>query len=284
MVERWYPSEDPTRQRVSWEWAAPSCGNSYLNRAGAKIFRVKRFQEAFRKNPAIALAVLAVVTLAAALFHLYAVNLLMPRAYSDLTPRIVGTRDALDGVNPYSAHALHDIQRTIYGHVLTSASKDDPQYFSYPALIIPLLIPVTQIPIAATSFLFLAVMLPALAASFWWWTRNLVPDITPKLAACVVILCLSSWPVVWGLRLQQPTDVAFVLITVALAAVRSRHDWIAGVAFAVAIIKPQIVLPLLLWLGVWFLRKRRFGIFPAFAATLGALWLSADRCRERCST
>lgn len=218
----------------------------------------------------------AILLSAAALFHLYAINLLMPRAYTDLTPRVVGTRDALRGISPYSIRALHDIQRTIYGHVLRPGSRSDPQYFSYPALIVPLLVPAVNLSRGMVTMAFLGLMLPALVISFWWWTRRLIPSLSPLATGCVVVLCISAWPTVWALRLEQLTIVAFVLMTGAVASVAKGWDGLAGVLFAVAVVKPQIALPLLLWLCVWCARRRRFGIFPGFAVSLGLLWLAAD--------
>lgn len=91
--------------------------NSHLNLAGAKICHVKRPGEAFSNND-LRYAAAALAAAAAALYHLHTTNLWMPQTYSDLLPRIVGARDALRGLNPYSAHVLHDIQRACYGRVL----------------------------------------------------------------------------------------------------------------------------------------------------------------------
>ncbi len=248
---------------------APWVPGARMNRMNAAHYLRENWRRASLVGAAILLS-------AATLFHLYAINLLMPRAYSDLTPRVVGTRDALHGISPYSIRALHDIQRTIYGHVLKPGSRSDPQYFSYPALIVPLLVPAVNLSRGMVSMAFLAFMLPALAVSFWWWTQRLITGLTPLTTSCVVALCISAWPTVWGLRVEQPTDVAFVLMTGAVAAVARGWDGLAGVFFAVAVVKPQIALPLLLWLSVWCARRRRFSIFPGFAVSLGSLWLAAD--------
>lgn len=224
----------------------------------------------------VSLWVMVLVLAAAALYHLHATNLWMPQSYSDLLPRIVGTRDALRGMNPYSTPVLHDIQKACYGHVLARGSKLDPQYFSYPALIIPLLLPLVHLSWLLARTLFFAAVIPLLAFSFWWWATKMLPGQSFVTIAAAVLICLSAWPVVWGLRLEQPTVVAFVLMTGAVSAVEKNRGWLSGVLFAVAIIKPQIALPLLLWLGVWSFRRRSFGIFQTFAVSLLALWAAAD--------
>lgn len=223
-----------------------------------------------------ALLCAAVLVVGASAWHLYAVDLYMPQTYSDLLPRIVGTRDTLRGISPYSEHALHDIQRACYGKVIGANSHLDPQYFSYPALIIPLILPISGLSWLMARDLFLAIVVPLLLLSFSWWARKMLLNLSSAATAAVALMCLGVWPVVWGLRLQQPTVVAFILITGAIASVQKDRGWIAGACLAVAAIKPQIALPITAWLMVWSIRKKRFGIFAAFFGVLGALWLGAD--------
>ena len=224
----------------------------------------------------VSLWAVALVFAVAALYHLHATNLWMPQTYSDLLPRIVGARDALRGMNPYSTPVLHDIQKACYGHVLARGSRLDPQYFSYPALIIPLLLPLVSLSWLIARTLFFAAVIPLLALSVWWWATKMLPGRSFITITAAALICIFAWPVVWGLRLEQPSVVAFVLMTGAVSAVEKKRCWLSGILFTIAIVKPQIALPLLLWLSAWSFRRRSFGIFRTFPVSLMALWVATD--------
>lgn len=222
------------------------------------------------------LILLAVTIAAASSYHLYFINRGMPRNDSDLLPRLVGTRDALKGLNPYSETVLRHIQTACYGHPLTPKSREDPKYFSYPALIIPLLAPIAGYPWVSIRAAYGWIVLPLLAVAFWWWTSCFFPQMQKSNRTALVALCLFAWPTLWGMRLQQPTILVFLLLTAAIASVKQERNWLAGVCLSLAMVKPQLSLPLFLWLTVWCARRKRWGIIPGFFFPFVLLWLSAN--------
>lgn len=229
------------------------------------------------KLPRVWLAIIIlVVGAASSLFHVWAFDLMRPSGYSDLLPRVIGTRDALRGMNPYSGAVLRDIQTAYYGHVLSGKHHLDPQYFSYPALIIPLLAPFVHFPWPVIEAGFLLLVIPAFIVGCLLWLRLMEPR--PTVFACMVVLglCLCSWPAVWGFRLQQPTMVIFVLLAGAVFSLRRKWDLIAGFCMTFAVIKPQLSLPLLLWLLVWSVKYRRWQFPAGFVVSFTALWLITD--------
>ena len=200
----------------------------------------------------------------------------VPATHSDLLPRIVGTRDALKGMNPYSPTVLRDIQTTYYGHPLPPHDKRDPQYFSYPALIIPLIAPFVHLHWTFIRTAFVWSMLAGFALSSFWWMRIVRPAVSGMTYMLVIVLSASSWPVVWGLRQRQPTMAIAVLLAAACFSLVRRLDLLAGACMALSMVKPQIGLPLTLWLIAWSLRHRRWRFPVGFAVTLSALWVVTD--------
>jgi len=196
----------------------------------------------------------------------------MPHVNSDLLIRVVGTRDALRGMNPYSAAVLRDIQTAYYGHTLKPHSPNDPEHFDYPALIVPLLAPFVGLSWPAIRVGFLCVVVPGFMISSFWWVRILRPAASALTLISVVALSLFAWPTVWGLRLQQPTLVIAILVAAGCYALVRGADSVAGVCMAVSLVKPQVSLPVSLWLLAWSVRHRCWRFSIGFAATLFTLW------------
>lgn len=197
----------------------------------------------------------------------------MPLVNSDLLVQVIATRDALAGKNPYSDAADRQIQRRVYGRVLRPGSRHDPIRFDYPGLIVPILAPFMRARWAVIQYWFVILAVPGLAAAFYWWARETLPSLRAVDHLSIAAVSLVAWPSVWALRLQQPTVVFFVLVTLAcLSAMRGQYA-ISGACMAVSLIKPQLAVPLALWMLVWTIRKRRW-IFPAaMGASLALLGL-----------
>src|SRR5207248_2535635 len=89
-----------------------------------------------------------------------------------------------------------------------------------------------------------------------------------------ILLTLGNAGVAWGLVLQQLSLVVAALLAGALALIATRHLAVAGALLALATIKPQIVLPFILWLAVWVAGapRRRAALAAGFGATMALLW------------
>lgn len=227
------------------------------------------------------LLVLLVVMVAAPLAHLGTVNRKsFHRAgvsdASDLTPPWVAARAALAGHDPYSQPVTAQIQTAIYGRPLTPADDLDPQRFAYPVHAIVLLAPFTRFswPVVRLAYLILFPLLIAASVAAWLYVAEIrVSTFQLSLLAMAVV---TSWPVIWGLRLQQLTLPVAILVAAGCLLLKRGHDLPAGVLFAMATIKPQLTAPLIAWLLLWTLLQRRWRFPAGFAAALGALLAGAQ--------
>lgn len=218
------------------------------------------------------LAVLALASIA----HMRTISRCMPMVHSDLWAQVIGTRDALKGIDPYSDAVSRVIQTHYYGHPLPLHSKWDPERFDYPALIVPLVAPFANLPWRWIQFGFLFITIPAFVASSYWWAKRLLPCASSEYRFALVGLSLFAWPTAWAFRVQQPTILFALLIATGCIALVRQWDVMAGICMAVALIKPQVSLPLVLWFLVWSLRHRR-GRFPAsFLITFAGLTGAAE--------
>lgn len=200
-----------------------------------------------------------------------------PMDVGDLYPRWYGARELLlHHRDPYGAEVSREIQVAYYGHALDTAGADhgrDEQRFAYPVYVVFFLAPTVELPFPAVQAVVRGTWALLAAASVLLWLQALGwrPPTLVKLA--LVVLTVSSPPMVQALRLQQlAVLVAFFFAACALLISRSRLFW-AGCVLACATIKPQLaLLPalfFLIWLtGNW---KQRRGLALGFGGTLALL-------------
>ena len=225
----------------------------------------------------LAAVILLAAAIAAPLWRLHVIAPWVPSSQSDLLPRWIGTQVALAGHDPYSARTQHMIERAYYGEALHHGKPNRRQAFLYPAHVVLLLLPLAHLSWQAARITYTAIVLPLLVASFWLCLRSLKLRLSPGQTAAVLILACFSWPVVWGLRLEQLTLPVAALIFFAGFLLAQGRQAIPGLLLAFTTIKPQLVLPLLVWLVLWAILRRNWAFIVSFAGSLVAL-LTVTEC------
>jgi hypothetical protein len=196
----------------------------------------------------------------------------------DLYPRWYGARAALQGRDPYSPEVSAEIQKGYYGHALASNEAEDQQRFAYPAYVVFLIWPLTRLPFTAVRTLASISLLGALVCSVLLWIKILGCNLTWKGNLSAVLLAAGTAATIQGIRLQQLAFLVFLLFSAGLYFLCLDRLTAAGVAFALATIKPQMMLLPLLWMFIWTWgdwRKRR-AVAVSFALSLGALSFLAE--------
>jgi hypothetical protein len=190
----------------------------------------------------------------------------------DFYPRWIGSRAALMGQNPYTDVVTWQIQEGEFGRRLES--WEDQQRFAYFHFIIWILLPFWLFPFplsislwSGLQFLIL-LLLPILVASILGW------HIKPIKFALLLIfsILVYRYPVIAYL-LGQFSIWCLAALIVGWWGLSRERPFIAGIAFLMALIRPEITfLPLL---GLCFLAwkmKRRFLVFT-FAGGVIAIWI-----------
>jgi hypothetical protein len=92
------------------------------------------------------------------------------------------------------------------------------------------------------------------------------------------MFAIGSLPVMQGVKLQQMTLLVTALVAVVVALLASDYPVPAGIALALATIKPQLVWLLLLWLMIWTVadlrRRYRWGV--SFLLSMAVLWAGSE--------
>ena len=230
-----------------------------------------------RALPRWLVALTLLVAIAAPLWHLHIINRNMPSSHSDLVDEWVGVRDALHGQNPYSAETTRDIQITYYGRPITPADHVADQAFPYPAHLVILLAPLAPLSWEAARRTFLLIIVPLLGISFWLCIRLVNLPVKRTRATAIVFAALCSWPIMWGLRLQQPTLLVASLVFLACFLLSREQGVAAGILLALSTVKPQAVLPLILWLLLWASLRRMWGFVVSLGGTTVLLMVWTER-------
>ncbi|HSZ62459.1 MAG TPA: glycosyltransferase 87 family protein [Terriglobales bacterium] len=193
---------------------------------------------------------------------------------SDLYPRWIGARELLlHGRDPYQADVTREIQAGYYGRPLDASRPGDPidqQGFAYPVYVVFYLAPAVRLDFAIVQRAFFWILVFITAAGVLLWLRVLDWRVSFPAQAAIVALSLGNLPVLQGLKLQQLTLLVAAMCAAAMALLVAGRSLVAGMVLALATIKPQLVLPLLLWLAIWSLSdlRRRYRWAASFLIVL----------------
>jgi len=202
--------------------------------------------------------------------------------FSDLYPRWLGARELLlNGRDPYSPEVTRDIQVGYYGRALDPNHPSDPkdqQAFAYPVFVVFLLSPTVSLPFSEVQQVFLWVLLVATVATIPLWLRFLQWRASNSMIAVVILLTVGSLPVVQALKLQQLSLLVAGLVALALALLVRGDLVLPGILMAVAMIKPQLTVPLAGWLSLWALInwRDRGRYLLSFGVSLGLLLAGSE--------
>lgn len=199
---------------------------------------------------------------------------------SDLYPRWLGARELLlHHRNPYSPEITREIQVGYYGRELDPSrpgDAKDQQAFAYPLYVAFLLAPTVGFPFDRVMGIFKWLLLALTAASLWLWLRVVGWRPGPAVLVMLGVLALGSFPALQGFKLQQLSLLVAFLIALSAALLVGEQFFVSGLVLAVATVKPQLMLPLLLCLLLWtasdWTRRQGFlwGFFVGMLVLAGA--------------
>lgn len=205
------------------------------------------------------------------LLQLRMIDRLNPASLPDMYSPWEGARAALHGEDPYTPAVTAQIQRDIYGHVLRPDETWDRQAFVYPLYIAFLLGPFTVLPWKAVSLLFVLLAPLVVGAAGWAWVRCSEAGLSRRTTLIVVAMTMASWPALWGCYQRQPSLCVMAAMAAALLLFRGGRDVGAGVLLALATVKPQLVIPMALWMLIVAVVHRRWRFVAALVLTMGLL-------------
>src|SRR5437868_6095420 len=158
----------------------------------------------------------------------------------DLYPRWYGTRQlVLHNQSPYGQRVSEDLQLAYYGNI-KSGSRDE-QRFAYPLYVSLFLLPTVNLAFSQVRMIASAVMAGALAISVPLWLRFIGWKLARWKVVVLMVLVLSCSPAVQALEMQQISTLVCAFIAAGAFLLHRRAYVLAGICFALATIKPQMV-------------------------------------------
>jgi hypothetical protein len=201
---------------------------------------------------------------------------------SDLYPRWLGARELLlRGRDPYSKPVTDEIQQGYYGRKIDPKNPNDPKdenRFAYPVYVVFLLAPTVNLSFGIVQRGFYVLLMVMTALSVWWWMRALHARWRPLQIVAAVFLVLGSYPAVQGLHLQQMSLLVATLIAGACAAAASGWFVVSGALLSLAMIKPQLTIPIAAWLLFWavFRWRERKWLVIVFCFAMAAFLVGSE--------
>ncbi len=201
---------------------------------------------------------------------------------SDLYPSWLAARELLlRGRDPYSPAVTREIQQGYYGRPLDPARPADPkdqQRFAYPVYVAFGLAPTIHLPFEIVGKGFFWLLLGLTVVAIPLWLRVLRWSVPLWTQASLMVFTIGSLTVVQGLKLQQLSLLVAALLAIAMALLVSDRPIAAGIALALATIKPQLVWLLLFWLTMWTFAdwRRRYRWAASFLFTMAILGAASE--------
>jgi hypothetical protein len=162
--------------------------------------------------------------------------------------------------DPYSPDTTHKIQIGVFGRPLddhTPATTPDPRAFANPAFAELLFWPLALIPFPVVRIMLALILAAATAISVALWLRVLGLHAGRALRASLILLTLSSYAVLEGLFAGQIGLIAGCFLAASMAALVGQRLFLSGTLLALALIKPQMMLLVAVYLLVWSLGRWR---------------------------
>jgi hypothetical protein len=203
----------------------------------------------------------------------------MKSQLGDLYSSWYGTRELLQrGRNPYGPEVSDEIQKAFYGRVLHQSYEQsgvtlvDEQRFAYPLYVVFLMAPTSGMNFPQVQAWAPVILALLTTASILLWLNVLNWRLPLAVMAAIILFVLSSPQVAQGLRLRQIGLLVGFLLALGTWCLSRNHFVAGGAVFALATLKPQMVVLPLAWFLIWSLNRRtRWTVTASFAITLAAL-------------
>ena len=187
----------------------------------------------------------------------------------------------------YSEETQRQIEVGLYGRPLDRRLPGDAAT-PFRGDCYPLHASLLALPLAPLSFravqIVLSVLLPlAVVSTALLWCSTLRVRSSGSDRAAIVLLAVTAVPVLEGFYALQTSLVVALLIAAAIFLLRQERSFLAGGMLAIATVKPQLILLLMVWLTAWVVagwRERRRLLFgfvgTAFLLLATTTWLAPN--------
>lgn len=222
----------------------------------------------FRRNQIIPALALALACIGAASMVYYHLGLFMPRVrHANEMKRLAGPYALGDDFYPiwltarerprdlYSTEVTREIQSGLFGRPLDPQIPTDPltdyRTFAYPAFTDLLFWPTAEIPFRTLRIFLTCALALFTAGSVLLWMKALAWHLAPVWLLVILVLTLSSYPVLEGLYAGQLGLLVGFLLAASLVALARDQHLLAGSLMGLTLMKPQMTFLEMAFLILW---------------------------------
>lgn len=191
---------------------------------------------------------------------------------NDFYPRWRGTRALLlNGQDPYSEEVTLQIQMDMYGR--PARDDEDQVAFAYPLYVSLLILPFSLLPYPLAQASWLSALILTALATLIIILRTLDWNPRPAVLVGLALWSVLFYPTARSIMLGQISIVVLALVALALWALESGHEALAGCLLASSTVKPQMIFLIVPFLLLVSARRRAYRTIAAFLCTMAALAL-----------
>lgn len=192
---------------------------------------------------------------------------------NDFLVHWVGTQSFIqEGISPYSDEVALRIQNLVYGRPAISGEHE--LRVAYPFYSMFLFLPfalIEEFQLARALWMTLLEGLLILSTLLALKIVNWKPKIL--ISTLLIVFSLFWYHGLRSLINGNAVIIILFLVIVAVYAIKSKQDELAGICLALITIKPQVVLPFIIFIAIWSLANKRSRILFWFVGTMVALIL-----------
>jgi hypothetical protein len=178
---------------------------------------------------------------------------------NDFLPGWVAARQWLtEGLDPYEPAVSQEAQEMIYGRPANPEDGETQALFLYPLWAMILYVPLSLLPYPLALALWMTILELGLPFLMWLGTRFFRWKPSQRTLVVVMVFPIVCYHSIRAIVIGQFAVVEMLLIVASLLAIQHRRDVLGGALLALTLIKPQISLPLMLFIILWSISASRW--------------------------
>ncbi len=186
---------------------------------------------------------------------------------NDFLPGWVAARQWLsEGLNPYEPAVSQEAQEMIYGRPANPEDGETQALFLYPLWAMILYVPLSLLPYPLALALWMMILELGLPFLMWLGTRLFRWDPSPRMLVALMVFPIVCYHGIRSIVIGQFAVVEMLLIVASLISIQRRQDVLGGTLLALTLIKPQLSLPLMLFIILWSISAGRWRLLATAIA------------------
>jgi len=162
------------------------------------------------------------------------------------------------GISPYDPSVAVEAQEMIYGRPANPEDGESLALFLYPLWAMLFYVPLSLAPYPLALALWMTILELGLPFIVWMWARLMRWRVSPQVLIGMMLFSIFSYHSMRAIVTGQFAVIEATLMVGALLAIQDRRDILGGALLALALVKPQFAIPLVLFVILWAISMQRW--------------------------